>query len=517
MNQQSAFGINPQANQNRFHNPQNEQQQKNIVIDSLTLIAKGGYKKQYLRPYTMNLPYQTLGNLENMLNMKKQMGGNKINPIDIVKAAPDMLLPSSMPIGSTNIVNGWSEKRAVFILKGHMPGVSKYSKEYFYIQGYTEHWGVTKSGVIDTNLKFIINTVITTIGTINPNTMHENINVTAFYSLIHNEDGTVTKTDNANMFGASMYQPKNSPTDYLILARPEDVITSITQQRMFDNIDNVEVHPSSIVKMDGNAIQAPILTERVDTTSVGHVSKTMTGILTGQQLAGLTYNDGDILDSASSALRTDNINSVELLNRLENIHGGVNDTYFTLEDMFQIDPSFRTKTPHIFESGTGTVSNYNATLFGNDSVDTMQPTEENRIFTIVGETMVAILTSLAVEHIVLTLTNETGVPEVKTTGPVHSMIRIPPMVASSAVETKVLHELFPIISRNNMQSIFMVISASITEDTNMSLSLNSNPVIHYKAPTFADNLNSPIITGAQGFNEVTNGYKNISDLMLSHL
>jgi len=79
-----------------------------------------------------------------------------------------------------------------------------------------------------------------------------------------------------------------------------------------------------------------------------------------------------------------------------------------------------------------------------------------------------------------------------------------------AFETRIIHEVFKLISNDNYMTVDLQVEADIGGVTVVNIAIDADPVTRYVFPTFADALTSPIVTSdKERGNELAEGYLEI--------
>jgi len=133
----------------------------NLILESLTYIPTSEYNPMFARPYIVNSTQDAIDTLANRLDDTKSV---RLNPSLINDVTFEIMQPSSVGF-ATLINNEWvSNKKYIFMLKAKLLTQTGEERIY-YLQGYTNYNGITKTGNIDPDLVHTVNTVIETIRT----------------------------------------------------------------------------------------------------------------------------------------------------------------------------------------------------------------------------------------------------------------------------------------------------------------------------------------------------------------
>lgn len=480
---------------------------KQITIKQIVLVEKEGYQNQWIRPLELDVTYDAMNRIETMLDKKKFNGINNIKAVDITNVLPDTLLFSATPTMSSMIKNGWGTKRGLFMIEAVSPHSSGYGEEVFYIQGFTEHWDVTLSGKISDEMEFYMNTIIVISRTYNPTTKHIHSRVIDNYSIVHHQDDGSINASNNNLF--------NSSSDTVMLARPDDILVTMSQQAMFDDQHNIAIIPNSTLKLGGVDSEIPSLVKRGVTTPMGHLSATMTGILQAQASSDISYQDGDILEHASTveATRSGVMEDILFIRKITEQNGLQTTATFTLDTLNHIDPSLTGDKLMIYKKGQS-YKNQDFSRIAEDTMSTHAPTEENRIINMIVESFIDYLSSSAITHMLVHMSNRNGQPEINIVDSSSIITNFDVNLMLGKIHTKILTELFPVISRQNLQMLEIMVDMDLIGNTMITISINDGAPETLNIPTAMESLFSSTISDDVSYKNLVHGYKSIADTII---
>jgi len=464
----------------------------NFKIIKLIFVERLGYKDQYVRPFRLNYDHDVANRLTDIIERRVSMGKLDLNPIDIGTTVPDIIEMSKVPLFKAGIENGWNSKRASFYMIIEEPGRG-YSKYYYYIQGYTSHYGIGRDGSIDPNMRLYFNNIVKVMETVAPNGM-KNVKVLTHLTLVHKPDGTAA-WEYGNL------------QEEIVVAKPEDLLISISQ----DNFLQGTVGYETVV----NDIEAaPVSVDKSDFVPSRFISKTIGSVLFGAAESNNNYSDP--FDTASSRARSlAGVRSAYEISFIKAIteHQGVNEYYYTTPKVLSlIDPNVNNpNVVMVLERGVmeRQETQLPSILNTQDTEDLGKVSEENKIATEIVETISSLLTEHMLSRITFTINNLTGIPE----GTVmHAESFIPginlPLYGNRVLE-KFKTEVFPNISYNNQAPVDILADINLIGDSVVALSFNNNPQVVYRFPMFADGLFNPLLTNKQGFQELKSNLRQI--------
>jgi hypothetical protein len=128
-----------------------------LTVLKLVITETGTYNDQFYRPYTATVDPTDMNELANRLDRFQH---NEITPGAVAGIANRMFVPSADVQGRIDIPNGWNQRRLSFMLELVETANPMGTAVHYIFQGYTDYPGVTLSGAIDPQMRFIINSCI---------------------------------------------------------------------------------------------------------------------------------------------------------------------------------------------------------------------------------------------------------------------------------------------------------------------------------------------------------------------
>jgi hypothetical protein len=301
-----------------------------------------------------------------------------------------------------------------------------------------------------------------------------------------------------------------------VVARPDDVLVTITQQQMFNagGGNGVEIIPSTLLSVNGESTSEPVLVDRSKAmTPMGHIAETMTGLLQAQSSSDISYDKGDIFDHAATITRTKNIEDILFMRKITEAHGLNTDPYFTLDDIRTIDHSFNKDKFMIFKGSSPYRKPNETQILNGDTSYTYSPTEENRIISLISTTLATYMAENGLLYVMLSITNTEGLPVVTPLGGNTLVEGLNLQDRLNVLCTKTLNELVPVITRQNMQMVEILADIDLLGNSTVTISINGGNPETINIPTAMDSTFSPIITSDKNFNNMVQGYKALSDVV----
>jgi len=432
---------------------------------------KSGFNDMYVRSYNLNATHETMNNLENILSRTGGGLNGKLHDVSVVNNIPEIMSLSATPIGTATIANGWQTQRLTFILEveSNVNGLSMVS----YIQGYSEYHDPSLSGHIDPNMIFNINSIATVTRMVDPVT------------------GAIIATPHSNFnivkdsFNNAHYQEVQD--DNLKLIRPTDVIANIGHIHTFGDDPNVNI-------FSDNLSGGVFTSARGNNSAVKHFTKTVNSYINTRNTNSVGYMDNEnLLIAASEVASETNLLAIPFIAHLRSITGLTPPVSFTLNQLSKLDPDIANKIL-LIDNNAGMV-NTTPTILDSDITEVnYKPNYESTIAMTIAHSVNDMLVSNLLTEISFSSTNITG-PTITSIIDVRSLIEgINTTVYANKVMSTIDTILMPEITRNNSLIVDILVTSSLLVDTTVSVSLNGNPPVVFRYPTFSDSLYVPVIS-----------------------
>lgn len=217
---------------------------KNIVIDELMFIPMGEYKPMYIRPYTACVQNESLQSIiGNMQHTKLPT----ITPRDLVGLSKGLIYPSAVPVNSA-VDGSWvGDKKFIFILKVTITDNFDTIHRY-YLQGYTDHNGITADGnYANPQMILIVNTIIETycVPVMTPYGVSQREKMDRVYNVVSNTDYQVDRYTQRpsdiyyNMESNNITQSLNKLTDFQGIGTTNDTRYTLSSADLINKTSEV--------------------------------------------------------------------------------------------------------------------------------------------------------------------------------------------------------------------------------------------------------------------------------------
>jgi len=470
----------------------------NVIIKRLLLTpGRSDYRDVYQRSFDVSA---TSGDVVNLQATFATTGvtGNNNKLYDNVAAAnlSNIVSISDNTTGVVDIVNGWGTQRLRFLMEveqqiGNVTAVS-------YLQGYTEFSDQSLSGRLDPNMKFYINSIVNASKMIDPNTNQLTVRPTGTYNVI---------TDLAN--GQKYQEVTGGLFDGpdLKLIRPNDIIEDISMGEMYME------DTTKLVNTLGDVGDGVNLSTKSNNDPIKYFTNTINSVINAKNLSDVSYDVGDVLNSASNNTVEASIVSNPFIYQLHMVTQINEPTTFTLGILEMMDPTVSSKTTIV--NGGNTIGIRETMLDTCDTADLLAPTIENKIATTVAHSISSMMADNMIMEFSASMTNATG-PVIVTPTNVKSFITAIDTVSyANRVVTRCSEVLMPEITYNNAVMVTIDFTADVLGDTTVAVSYNGGPSVVYRFPVFTDSLFSPVITDTVGRKSTAESMGNIIDLTLA--
>jgi len=447
---------------------------KNIRVKKLILKEISGQQMQFIRPYVTNLNSQGVELLMDYID-----NGVKITPESIGGKLDNFMSLSSQTRGPIDIINGWGEKRFIFIL--FVDVVSQLGTISEIVTGYTdnaEHGSYGRTAKLSNELTFFINTIIR----VRNSTVHDNYQGTRQVSTI---------IDNTHVFSNNSY--RNSGMDYNLFA--------CNKSNILAKMQDVDQSISNVERLNERISGRPQLASRLDSslphyfTSIVEPVRRNLNKVSHYDLGQKEYTSwSDIFSSVRSESNVFS-NQYNFLRLLSDYHGNSSVSFFTWGELCSLDENTDKVTSIFFNTNVERHENQLLYLSPNNTSGVGDNSIETQAALMLSTSIPTILMKYGIGYIEFNASNMTKVDGsilisiLKIDGVVQQDVRN----AISILEHEITHAVLLDITRNNLFTLDLKVCSNVFKDTRISINLG-NGEIPYLIPSFCDALFSPIIT-----------------------
>lgn len=494
-------------------------------ITQLVIFEVGTYAQQYRRPWETNY---TGGIVQQF--QEASMGATSYDAATFGGVAMSFLKPTAAPEAPVNIINGWGNRHAKFLMTIEYNS-SVGTRMQSVLTGYTE----SNEGIIGANgmsvamgaglvnvandLKFTINSVIRVRKTrdFGPNGFQEtqmvadnsHLLVDPGFESMYNQGARSERMRPTDVFatmvraplahaarrensqpGGGMWDQRTATTNLAVKSRRSNVIPSNFVGRIIDNYNNA-MHQSA------------------DPTRAGT----------------------EVYNNARSFTRDELVSSDEVLNMLSEVNGEPIGNTFQFRHLLRLDPSIAGRVQGRVSGGTQRVAAHEAgqtmNWDGSDGITLAA--------TIISQCVPAIMADLGLSKLQFKMHNmfatSGGYSSVDPTTHVGSASYIPEFVVLRArgfgdqdytpqlkqLELRFWFEVMKDLTYQNQVAFMVEVTADLIGETVINISMDSSEMRQYVTPSFADASLVPLVT--QNFDrplQVAEDFNVLMDAVVSH-
>lgn len=442
-----------------------------VVVESFRAIQTGTYNPLFVRNFQMTANPGELNNLTNVLSDRVVQAGATVSPHLIAGVAGSLIAPSAHVGQMLSIPNGWDSARFRFVMRVRVDLASGLNSRYE-VTGFSDHFGVSHGGALDTGMRFYINNITTIRDIVNAN----------------GTTGFISQGASQVLNGSIV----NTPTGTGVFAmRPKDVVGEIQMQYMANNAgSNFKDGRANITGRSTSSI-------RNNAVPTMFLSNTLQNWLQTTRDSDVA-NDQAIVNNTLGRLQEDGLEENRFANALVSVQGMGNSGWFTLGTLQRLDPTFVVGTmpeSRFSVKRLGGMTNFETVQMGMGS--SWNGGDIEAIWaSSMSQSVPAVMSKYFIGKLAFTSTNEIVGGQITT---VITNLKSPNIaMMSEAISNAVTIELESLILKDLSYSgeINFTIKGEfdIYGDTRIELKIANRPVQTYFMPTFADGLGAPVIT-----------------------
>jgi len=462
----------------------------NIHIKKMLLIPTNhSYKDVYQRNFSLNIGYENMNKLEAVLANSGVGHNSNISEVTMAAGMPEIMGIDPHASNKVIVPNGWGTVRLRFMME--VESSFNGSIVSSYIQGYSEYYDPSLSGIIDPTMLFYINSITDITRMLDPVSGQYVSRSTGTYNVI------------TDLVGGYRYEEIDGPDNGLKLMRPSDLIEDILYNDMYG--DNIVYNGA------GNVASKTNTSSRGNNNPVKYFTRTINSFIDAKNAAELSYDLSDVLRTASTITQEQHVMNNPFISTLSNLSKEIAPTTFSLALLSTIDPNTANAIT-LVDNSTELVQSTNTMLDTNDTADTYQSNIETTTATNISHS----ITSYMLENMLTTLdfsfTNKTGTNVVIISNADSFIDGIDITSYVNRVVTKIKTVLMPTITYNSQMIVECFVHSDVVGDNTVSISLNMQPNMIFRFPVFADSLYSPVVTNNSTRNTLADEFNNVLDI-----
>lgn len=434
----------------------------------------GTYNPIHHRPMTSHVSADALDRIVNRIEYNHT---RRIDPMTVAGIATDIIAPSAVAGQQLPMLNGWDTRRIRFILNVIIQHVATgLQDEEYFIQGFTDHVGVSLNGSIDPNMMFIVNSFVKV-----DNYINYDQGGGIRYERKIGESGQIINGD-------IIYQNMGMNVYGL---RPSDMFMGIQSAHIHGSqLDNANTFDNRF-RFNGKALK----NNKYHVTPAAYLASVTDSYCMANLSARIQANSADIYETSKGLVNQDNISYNSFFRIIKNLKGYANGTIFTMADLEYLDPNISRVTNYL-SIGPTNVSSFHhmgQTEFWDGA------NKETQFATILCNAVPALLMELMISKLAIIVSNNV-VANAEPQMQVLDLISITGAEATPFFEVfrnRFLREVMEDITYNNQIKYNLRMFVDVFGDTKLTLSLNGGPDIDYVTPTFCDSILTPMMTNSR--------------------
>jgi len=470
---------------------------KQYAVKEFLLFEAPGYNDIVRRGYEINLRNDDINKLEDLVKRKEHLGLAKIRPSDLTRIKPDALLPSLVPDSKVDIPGGWRNKRHKVLLRIQHKGIGNTVIETV-IQGYTDIPVSVRSGTINPETRIYLNSIIEISKSLDPTTGRLISNIMGHFEVLHDPIGN-TMTIRNQLTGSVRRGNYNTG---IVLARPEDVLTTILSNRM--------VNSDSMRSYSETTLAIPTTADKKFSNPIKYMSETLSSLVESKTTMDSFGGDvSDILDNATNRVASPELVDIEVMKEFAKMNDYTILPYITVRQIEMLDRRASAQVISLDKAISMAPSDPRLSKEKGEYLDI--PTVEAQLAQLLAEALTGYMADFLLERATLYMTNipEHGVgrpepfvsilPPEASSALIHHTLPIPLVEGLDAYKqfnkmaTVIESELMPVITSNNERIVEIRVDSTLFGDTFIEISVDGKEFVPFRIPQFASSLFSGMI------------------------
>lgn len=461
-----------------------------MQVARLIMQETGTYNQQYLRPYNTTMDARMLNEIT---DRALESGSSKFTANSFQGLAGNFIQQQANPEASINITNGWNERRIRFML--HL--VCNYQTGgliNMYVLGYTDFMGISASHHIAPDMRFYVNTVMTT----RTNTIRTPFGIQEMENVI---DANHVLAD---MSWQDMRQPGTKR-----LIRPQDIYNTMELSHVPMDYNGYDQNGGTADMRTVLRSQA-VMSQRGNNSPSVYAARVMDGFMSASKLSQFGQSDPEIYQEATKLVAEAPTQQNAFFAAVSAAAGGIPvGNSFTYRDLLGIDGNTDNQTKFNVlgptEMATVHAAGQTSQWGGADQVTVAAST--------ISQAVPALMMDLMLTRIAIKSTNHQLGGQMATTildGQGFSKADLTPNfnIFMNRLHTEILANL----TYNNQESYMLEMVADLLGESRIRLSMGNSPLIDFVTPSFCDALLVPVVTTDAGrLTSITNDFNVLVD------
>lgn len=438
----------------------------NFKVTKFLLVETGTYNKQYNRPFEVDVRADTVDQIRTVVNNDPH-----ISAANLAGISNSFFHPSANPESEVGILHGWEQRRYRYMLEIQYERGGLSHAEV--ILGYTEYDGITSTNAVDDQMRFFVNSVITTrmIATPTANGM---------VNLRQISDNSQVLIDPVWKTGTSTIMNHNNVYNL----RPEDVYGVMGSAHDLHLLQQYNVMDSRNLSRND---------PRMSSRRYNIASQYTAGMLNAYNTAALSTQgtEEEIYADAKGLVRSMPSDHSNFLKKLRQLSGAPT-AAFTMRDLRNMEPNidFIKDVTHLSDvQRVQEVHTVGSTAHWHSS------DSETLYASILAQSMPAMMMEYGLVQLNVMSTNNHA-----TALPYTRILHATPFAsldvtrACAAFQNRFEIEVIRDFTFNNAISYQIQCSFDLLGESRIRISLNNQESVDYVVPSFADSIFSPMMT-----------------------
>lgn len=441
-----------------------------VKVAKLVLQEAGVYNQQFLRPYQTHFNGQVIDSI----NSRLEQTVGKMTAADMSGLASQLLTPTAFHQGDIYINNGWNENRIRFLMEVHVDR-NLGSTVIYFIQGYTDHVGVSTSGNIDPNMKFYINSFVQI--------------TRAFQNTPHGVVSQDVVTAAAQVIDGRLVAHPTMNYQEFYTSRPMDIYNGMQSQ--YQIAASEAYYPNSTVyNKTINHAGEVVKNSRKTNVPARYVADIVNSHMHGMSFMTFGQDASDRLSHARSEVYESPVLENYFIRAISSVQGVSTTSSFTYNDLLKVDPNAAANTNFLIVGTTERASlDYASSSEYWNGADRV-----TQVATILSNAVPALMMECMIGKISFNMSNHSSdgrANMIITSG--HGLANVDMTMFYEGFKRRLELEVMNDITYGNQELYNLQMNVDLFGNTSIEIQLGSEPWVRFNTPSFCDGLISPII------------------------
>ena len=453
-----------------------------ITAEKVIFVPTGTYNPMYHRHFGATVDENTINQL-----LARTNNGHNVEAAMLSGCASQILRPIAQPSSTSDIVNGWNERRFRFMAMCSTNVMGRSFRQI--ITGYTDHMGTTMSGAVDPNMGLYINNTIT----LRQILSHGQNGPTSSWAVVDNSqiisDPTMSMAPNGG-YNNGHFQKSTKAT-----LRPYDIFCR-AGTAVLEASD-----PGNVLDFRTSINNGLVKSHRANTGAPTYLSKIFKAHKNATLESENTNHISMVTDAASATVHDGTLDDDTILSKLAYNTGLLSNGFVSYGDICRWVTHFDDCATFINTNG---VKRDGSSQFGTNDVNDGQSEywhgadNETVTATILQNGVTGIMADTLLTGVWFHAHNSTASGEI-------SVALNPSFPFKSFIEginmdnflqiflQRLVNEILMDISMRNQIQFAVDMYVDILGETKIYISLDGGPSVPYIVPQFADSLFTPVV------------------------